>query len=342
MDRKTRKKVQCSSRGVVETVHQLQDGSACSRLNLSLEGLPQPSPSPDDGDRHSAADMAIGLVSPSSTLCDETGLNRGASASKVMPVSSPLIESIREAHRQRQDLHRAEKSLTLQCKAICRRLSEGDKKIGAKLFDEAAADESHAVHCLLAPYLEARKIIQCRRAEKEKQLESWVKMLPIAEYVNSVKGLGLGSLAALIGECGDLSNYSTHSKLWKRMGLAPYNGKAPSTWRMLSGKRGGASAEDWKIMGYSPIRRSISWNIGQCVLKAQSARIDKETGEIKKPAGPYRTLYDNRKEYEKSKPDVTPMIVNCRALRYMEKRVLRDIWQQWRNNFCVAGPKIDP
>ena len=272
-----------------------------------------------------------------SVALPETAPSFDASASQRLPNGPTLnaeasIHSIRELHRQRQDFHRAEKSLTLQVKAVCRRLCAGDKDEAATLYDaiEDRADEPRAIvaSALIGPFLQARMILQTNRKDAEKRLEKLAKQLPIAAYVASVSGLGVGSLAAIVGECGDLSNYSTHSKLWKRMGLAPFNGKAPSTWR--KGSEGKATADDWKEMGYSPSRRSIMWNVGQCVLKAQSARIDKETGEVKKEAGPYRKLYDDRKVLELTKVE-SKAHANNRALRYMEKRVLRDLWRAWKN-----------
>ena len=48
---------------------------------------------------------------------------------------------------------------------------------------------------------------------------------------------------------------------------------------------------------------------------------------------PYRTLYLERKEYEKAKaPDLPPMAHHRRAQRYMEKRLLKHLWQQWRRH----------
>src|SRR5690606_26062202 len=47
---------------------------------------------------------------------------------------SHTIATLRELHRKRQDFHRSEKSLTLQVKAICRRLCAGDKDEADKLY----------------------------------------------------------------------------------------------------------------------------------------------------------------------------------------------------------------
>jgi hypothetical protein len=45
-----------------------------------------------------------------------------------------ICDRLIELHRQRQDLHKAEKSLTLQIKANCRRICKGDKEEAEKLY----------------------------------------------------------------------------------------------------------------------------------------------------------------------------------------------------------------
>jgi hypothetical protein len=45
----------------------------------------------------------------------------------------------------------------------------------------------------------------------------------------------------------------------------------------------------------------------------------------------YRRLYLERKALEAERPEVeTKMHAHRRAQRYMEKRLLRDLWREWR------------
>lgn len=103
----------------------------------------------------------------------------------------------------------------------------------------------------------------------EKEMVKLAKALPAAKWCLGVRGFGLLSLATIIGETGDLSLYSNPAKVWKRLGLAPIQGgknnevHMPSTWR----KSGGLSAEEWTAAGYSPRRRSILFNVGECLVK---------------------------------------------------------------------------
>ena len=237
---------------------------------------------------------------------------------------SHTIASLRELHRQRQDFHRAEKSLTLQAKAICRRLCAGDKDEANKLYAamEKGADDAQAemARMLTEPFIQARSILEGNRKRTEKAMEKSAKTLPVAKWVDGINGFGIASLAAVIGEAGDLSNYPTHSHLWKRLGLAVIDGGRQ---RLMPGA-------DAIIHGYSPGRRSVVWNVGQCVFKAQSQRVDKETGEIKIEAGEYRKLYDARKEYELPRVEGKKAHAHNRAMRYMEKKLMRDLWKAWR------------
>lgn len=261
-------------------------------------------------------------------------------------VNSDLIAAIVETYRQRVDLHRAEKSLTLQIKAKCRRMCEGDKTEADVLYKSMLNGQKcpHAGTMVIVsqPFVDARGIIQAHRAECEKQLTKMAKELHVWPWAESVKGFGALSLASVIGEAGDLLRFDTVSKLWKRMGLAVINGGRQ---RLVSGA---AAIEH----GYNPARRSVVWNIGECLIKQQ---------------GDYRALYLERMVREVEKcwdeglqhatttaatvtswanrglPDPVKVSkideakhrscghIHNRAKRYVEKRLLRDLWKAWRN-----------
>ncbi len=136
----------------------------------------------------------------------------------------------------------------------------------------------------------------------ETEMERLAKQLPVAAWVDqpSQRGFGLGSLAKIVGEAGDLSNYSNPGKLWRRMGCAPFEAHdqmlMPSTWRRM---KPGLSAEEWEECGYSPRRRSVMYVIGEGLIK--------QNGD-----GPYRRRYDKKKaEAAVNHPDWT----KCRACK---------------------------
>lgn len=241
---------------------------------------------------------------------------------------SVICDVIIRLHRQRRSLHKAEKSLTLQMKAICRSLVFGDGKDGDQvkkeseilfnaMFGKGEHEFSTESLSLCSAFIQSRDLIKIKRSEIEKLMAKEAKKLPVYSWVEATRGFAAGSLAAIVGEAGNLSNYANPAKLWKRMGLAVINGERQ---RLIAGA-------DAILQGYNPERRSVMWNIGQSVFKAQSAKINEETGEIIREAGEYRLLYDKRKEYESTKVE---KYMHHRAIRYMEKRILLNLWKAWR------------
>lgn len=229
---------------------------------------------------------------------------------RAVPELSPdaaTIDEIREQWRRRQSWHRAEKSLTLQAKALCRRLAGGEIKDADRLYNAALGKGSDPMaeiaYAAIFPLVEARDSVAKHRAAVEKRLAKLAKTLPVAPYVESVRGVGIASLAAIVGEAGDLSNYSTPAKLWKRFGLAV----------MDDGRQrrvAGAAALDH---GYSPSRRSVMWNVGACIIK---------------PGGPLKEAYDARKVIEATRVETKGHAHN-RAQRCVEKKFLRSLWVEW-------------
>jgi hypothetical protein len=96
----------------------------------------------------------------------------------------------------------------------------------------------------------------------------------------------------------------------------------------------GASKDDWIAHGYNPSRRSAIWNIGDTMLKAQIRKIKDDAGEDtgeRTALGIYGEVYLARKQYELARnPEMTPMQIHRRSQRYMEKRLLKNLWQAWR------------
>ncbi len=70
-----------------------------------------------------------------------------------------------------------------------------------------------------------------QRKAVEKKMVKAAGRLPVYGWWAGHRGCNGQGLANIIAETGDLSNYDSPCKVWKRMGMAPYKGKAPSTWR---------------------------------------------------------------------------------------------------------------
>lgn len=168
----------------------------------------------------------------------------------------------------------------------------------------------------------------------KKEMAKLAETLPVWDaFAKDIRGFGPESLAVIVAEAGDLSNYPAKGHLWKRMGLA-----------VLGGVRQGgltktAAKEDWIAHGYNRQRRSRMWNIGDSLIKSNGD-------------GFYRAYYLERKEIERAKAEAKGLTVcpsakipakraaefmsdghvHRRAQRKMEIRLLTDLWRAWRRD----------
>lgn len=231
--------------------------------------------------------------------------------------ADPLVAEIVETWRARQDMVRAQQKLTLQAKAICRRFTAGDKTEAEKLYGAIAGKGSHpfadAAGMAISGLLAAQVPLITQRDAYEKHLGKLGKRLPIAHVADEIKGVNHKTLATIVGELGDLSAYEKGvAGIWKRAGLAVINGER---------QRKKSDKDEAILHGYAPARRSTFWNIGAALLKAQG------TGEN---ALEYRQVYDERKEYELAN-GLPKAHAHNRAMRFMTKRLLRELWRSWRD-----------
>jgi len=166
-------------------------------------------------------------------------------------------------------------------------------------------------------------MLKDQRADIEKTMVSFAKLLPVYDWWISMRGRGAMGLAIIIGESGDLSNYSTPAKLWKRFGLAVIDDVRQG------GLPKGSAAEAWISHGYCKRRRSVLWTIGDSLMKTNGKD------------GFYKQLYNETKIREaakllemwiadgKEKDKFKPLHSHRRAQRNMEKRLLRHLWNKW-------------
>ncbi len=316
----------------------LRKGAAKARVK-PMARLPPPSIS-SVSDGHGP----IENPAPRSVTDSSSGVDHYVPEIQPPGVDAGLISEIKAQHRKRVDFHRPEKSLILQARAICRRLCEGSKEEADLLYDALGTDDhpkAHTATGYLIPFMSAMKLMETSRKAAEKAMVQLAKHLSVWSWVEGINGFGALGLAQIVAEAGDLFSYSNPGKLWKRMGLAPYDGKAASQWR----KQGGLKKEEWESLGYSPVRRSIMYSIGDSLLKKQ---------------GPYREIYLARKAYEIATATAAGLTVvpaakipekggdkyrsaghvHLRAQRYMEKRLLRDLWSRWRGQDANAFVRL--
>src|SRR4029434_9391043 len=165
----------------------------------------------------------------------------------------------------------------------------------------------------------------------EKNMTALAEQLPIMAWVKSVRGAGALGLATIIAEAGDLGNYTNPAKLWSRLGFAPYDGAAGSTWKRKKWRTRVLTAEEWTEHPFSGERYALMHQIALWLVNAQWIGAAKsDTGEGK-PNGPYGVAYaDRRAHTAKAHPDWTKQHSRMDGLRVAMKAFLKDLLLEWR------------
>lgn len=265
-------------------------------------------------------------------LSGEGGGGQPSGAAEGQDAIAPVVKNFDSAfaaligqHRQRQDLTRAKVRLELTAQAICRRSlgakgtfgkgeEDATKTAAASLWSKVrkgTADDP-ILEAVLMPYMAALEPLEAEIRTKGREMARLVRPMPIwTEWAAGVLGLGEVSLGQLIGEARyPIESYRSHSALWKRFGLAVEMGEIQKLMAYRGGKEAAIAA------GYNPQRRSIIHVVGSCLLRLKNDR--------------YSRIYAERKDYEMAREGMSKLRAHNRAMRYMEKRLLRDLWQQSR------------
>ncbi len=154
-------------------------------------------------------------------------------------------------------------------------------------------------------------------------IETAVKALPIAKWVLDIKGAGLKSTGLLIGALGGpmYPKYACPARVWKRMGLSVLSDGTAQ--RKIAGDKELAIEA-----GFSPQRRSIMHNIGESLVKGNQTG-SKAKDNVERLT--YSKMYFERKQYEvEMSPKLPAWHVNKRAMRYMEKQYLKNMFNEWK------------
>jgi hypothetical protein len=269
------------------------------------------------------------------------------------PEHTVTIATIQNLFRLRQNMIQAMTKLTLQAQSTVRLPTTNDddfssdeakaaaRKRTEKLYAQVIADPHHPLYENVEPFLFAMEPLEKRRAIYEKDMARHVKTLPIYAWAKQVKGLGDVSLANIIGACGDIGTYKSVSAVWKRMGLAVMNGCRQGN----PGKD--ASKDDWIAHGYNKKRRSVVWNVGNSLILGMGRfrPVYGEDVDANEGYTYYQKVFANRARYEaerlphkdgtpvklsdKGKDSYTAHAAN-RAKRYVEKRLLKHLYLEWR------------
>ena len=189
---------------------------------------------------------------------------------------------------------------------------------------------------LIMPEIQATKAavipFQGRRKQIEDRMVEIAKTLPCQDFILRTSGFKHVGLAVILGEAGDLSNYATVRKLWRRFGLGVAQGheaQAYSTWRM----KGGLTAEDWTTAGYNPARLGQLYGVVTVPLFMCKAK------------NKYGEVYAKRRERTSvTHPDWTKAHSDMDGRRVMIKSFLSDLWSEWRGSTVCTNvvPALAP
>lgn len=251
------------------------------------------------------------------------------------------IPALSELQRQRRFCIKSQSRSDRACEAFIARYlgyrPDMPKPEGAAIWKQAAAmrkavEKGGEGHCLVgnqdstalsacAPIIlnsaASRLAWDSHRNQTEKQMRKLAKALPIWQWVEAVKGFGDLGLAIIIGETGDLSNYATKERVWKRLGLAVIEGERQQ-------RKPGAEAA--AAHGYSPARRAEIWTIADSMFKHQWAGAKEDVAAH--AVGPYGAVYAARKAHTGTR-EWTPKHQDNDARRVMTKALIEDLWRVW-------------
>ena len=175
-----------------------------------------------------------------------------------------------------------------------------------------------------------------------KEISDELKVIPIWQWLKTVKGIGPAMAAGIVGWIDDISKSPHVSSLWKYAGMHVEDGKAPRR------KRGEKAPWSWRL-------KTHMWKVVKQLLMAQSP---------KRGGGFYDTWYREYKAYEIEKCErkglrIVPsaslptkggkkyellgMIstghVDNRAKRKVAKLILAHVWHVWRE---MEGLPVNP
>lgn len=185
----------------------------------------------------------------------------------------------------------------------------------ARLLDGSLGTAMRLFRNAVRPYK-----LEWERVESE--MEALAADLPLAHMADGrIPGFALFGLAILVGEAGDFTAYDRKDKLRKRLGLAPYNGLAGSTWgsEKRRGDRKALTNAEWISLGYSKHR--LAQVVGCVTTPLFMAKAKSKFGEI----------YNARRAHTAiTHPDWKPGHSDADARRYMTQRLVSDLWSEWR------------
>lgn len=236
-----------------------------------------------------------------------------------------------DAHQEDAELARLHQLLGHYARQLWdvqqQRISAGNRV--AAMERDGLGDYAEPARAIVSEYEAIEKAI-------DRELTRITKKHFMADWIAAQRGIGLPGFARLLGVTGDISRFSTVSKLWKYLGLHVSDGQAPKrrkgeAWTHTNCQ--GGHLQKCKLdcktdhhpnctpegvgTAYAPQGRVICHQLGEAIVKVGGD-------------GPYRRAYDQKKAYyESERPEWTQAHRHNAAMRYAVKELIKNLWIEW-------------
>jgi hypothetical protein len=256
-----------------------------------------------------------------------------------------LIEDIRRHHRRRRFAMKIQQKLDRALESFLRinatdwhpEMDETDrKKLNTQvkeMIKRIRAGEPSEFADMVKISDEGRAPSDRMRETSERHMEQLAQKLATYPWIESVRGAGALGLATIVAEASDLGDYATVSKLWSRLGFAPYDGLAGSSWKRETWRPRALTKEEWKEHPFSGERYALMHQIAVWLVNAQWIGKAKTKSGEGEPNGKYGEAYDRRRKHTlKTRPDWTDQHRRMDALRIAMKEFLKDLYAEWNKD----------
>jgi Transposase IS116/IS110/IS902 family len=279
--------------------------------------------------------------------------------SQAVPGSfSSVIEAIRAHHRERRFAMGIQQVLDRKLESFIRinktdwhvldddeTREKANKEVDALIKRARKGEGDPSIILIVGLTDKARAPADAERKRHELEMESLAEQLAVAAWVKSVPGFGLLGLATIIAETGDLANYPNVAKVSKRLGYAPYDGLAGSSWKREKWRNGrpALTPEQWIENPFSGRRYALIHMISLWLKNKQWIGAKRTDDGVGKPNGYYGEVYATRRAHTaQTHPDWSKKHSHMDGLRIMMKEVLKDLWFVWNNvERKPRGPNSD-
>lgn len=252
-----------------------------------------------------------------------------------------------------EEANKYAKERALKLISICEKELKEDAKPEEKRkpVEGVDAEDYQALRNIVAASIMARQPFQDIEKARAKDMARYAKQLPVYEWASDIDGFGDVSLAVIIAEAGDLSKYDNPAKLYSRMGVGVKKDGKGNLVRQ-GGLPKGSKADLWVEHGYNAKRRAQLYVIGDTLVKMnkdyyREVFLERRATEHAKaldegliPATTSKGTADNWAALNLPELTVVKELedgvhrgaghMTKRAQRYMEKRLLRELWKAWR------------